>query len=52
MGSEWKIARLGDHVEACLGKMLDQNKTKELFTHTSVISRFVGAALSSKISQR
>jgi len=28
MGSEWKTVRLGDHVEACLGKMLDQNKNQ------------------------
>lgn len=28
MGSEWKVARLGDLVESCLGKMLDQNKNK------------------------
>jgi type I restriction enzyme S subunit len=28
MGSNWKTVRLGDHVEACLGKMLDQNKNQ------------------------
>ncbi|MCP4398179.1 MAG: restriction endonuclease subunit S [bacterium] len=28
MGSEWKIVRLGDHVDACLGKMLDKNKNQ------------------------
>lgn len=28
MGSEWKTVHLGDHVDACLGKMLDQNKNQ------------------------
>ena len=28
MSSEWKMVRLGDHVDACLGKMLDAKKNK------------------------
>ena len=28
MSSEWPILRLGDHVDACLGKMLDAKKNK------------------------
>ena len=28
MSSEWPLARLGDHVGACLGKMLDAKKNK------------------------
>lgn len=28
MGSDWVLGRLGDHVDACLGKMLDQKKNK------------------------
>jgi len=28
MGGEWKLVRLGDHVDSCLGKMLDKNKNK------------------------
>ena len=28
MGSEWPVVRLGDHVDACLGKMLDAQKNK------------------------
>jgi type I restriction enzyme S subunit len=28
MGSEWKTVRLGDHVDASLGKMLDKNKNR------------------------
>ncbi len=28
MGNEWKTVRLGDHVDACLGKMLDKNKNQ------------------------
>ena len=28
MGSEWPTVRLGDHVDACLGKMLDKNKNQ------------------------
>lgn len=28
MASEWKTVRLGDHVDACLGKMLDKNKNQ------------------------
>ena len=28
MSSEWPTVRLGDHVEACLGKMLDAQKNK------------------------
>jgi type I restriction enzyme S subunit len=28
MSSEWPMVRLGDHVEACLGKMLDAKKNK------------------------
>lgn len=28
MSSEWPVVRLGDHVEACLGKMLDAKKNK------------------------
>jgi NADPH2:quinone reductase len=26
---EWPLVRLGDHVESCLGKMLDAKKTRE-----------------------
>lgn len=28
MSSEWQFVRLGDHVDACLGKMLDAKKNK------------------------
>ena len=28
MGSEWPIGRLGDYVDACLGKMLDKEKNR------------------------
>ncbi len=28
MGFEWPLVRLGDHVDACLGKMLDAKKNK------------------------
>jgi type I restriction enzyme S subunit len=28
MGSEWKIGLLGNHVDSCLGKMLDKKKNK------------------------
>ncbi len=28
MGSEWKQVRLGDHVDSCLGKMLDKEKNR------------------------
>lgn len=28
MSFEWPIVRLGDHVEACLGKMLDAKKNR------------------------
>jgi type I restriction enzyme S subunit len=28
MSSEWPLVRLGDHVDACLGKMLDAKKNK------------------------
>lgn len=28
MGSEWPTVRLGDYVDACLGKMLDKNKNQ------------------------
>ncbi len=28
VGGEWKTVRLGDHVDACLGKMLDKNKNQ------------------------
>lgn len=28
MNSEWPLVRLGDHVDACLGKMLDANKNR------------------------
>ena len=28
MEGEWKLVRLGDHVDSCLGKMLDKNKNR------------------------
>lgn len=28
MSAEWQVVRLGDHVDACLGKMLDAKKNK------------------------
>jgi type I restriction enzyme S subunit len=31
MGSDWPIVRLGDHVDACLGKMLDAQKNRGNF---------------------
>ncbi|RHW57309.1 restriction endonuclease subunit S, partial [Cronobacter sakazakii] len=31
MSSEWKQVRLGDFIDSCLGKMLDQKKNKGAF---------------------
>lgn len=31
MGNDWKLVRLGDYVDSCLGKMLDKNKNKGTF---------------------
>lgn len=31
MGSKWVHAKLGDYIDSNLGKMLDQNKTREIF---------------------
>lgn len=31
MTSEWEVARLGDYIDSCLGKMLDSKKNKGVF---------------------